>query len=488
MVLSNISNTPRASERRKSFKSTNLLSKRTSDSPAVRRLKFQTPSTASTTPRSGNGCATPIFDEGLTGGRTTSGKGCATPIFDEELFGRTTSGTRCATPTMDEGLLDGQPTESESSPVGTCGDVRAATPPRASSSSSSWSAAPKTPAQRTRVSTTSLTLRERPVATLWHCGIAVRDMVSTALSSEAAVRKGGAVCCACVAAALSSTRAALWLRYASWFVTLGVLSSVGVGVGLQTGALVLFPHCARVAVAIASCGGAVEYRFDSWRLSPDESMGGCGGDEAPAAASPTAWILFKATAVAGACAGLGAAVGECVPFLVARCAKASGRDPLSALFGGGAESLAALSPRSKKVVQMATDSAKTARDYIDDKLDKYGFAAIFTLALVPNALFDVVGLCCGARDVPLNTFLAATALAKVIRTPLQCTLVAVAATTVDKSMDDTFDDLEHETTLTTTAVLLFKHIWTCVTLLMCGAFFKSGVEQLAQHQARGAAA
>ena len=72
----------------------------------------------------------------------------------------------------------------------------------------------------------------------------------------------------------------------------------------------------------------------------------------------TALRVLAADAIRrGACAGLGAALGEVVPFFVARCARASGRDPLAALFGAdGAPE--ALSPRSRKLVEVATRAGK----------------------------------------------------------------------------------------------------------------------------------
>lgn len=326
-----------------------------------------------------------------------------------------------------------------------------------------------------------LTLRRRPLATLGHCLAAVREACAAALSSRRLLRRTTAIAVACAAAAAGSRDAALWLRYASWFFTLGVLSSVGVGVGLQTGALVLFPHCARVARAVASCGEhAGEYRADSWRLAPLEGLGDCGADSAPAAVPFAA--LVRATWVAGACAGCGAAVGEVVPFLVARCARRSGRDPLRALFGvvdADADRLAGLSPRSRRLVARAGGAARAARDYVDGVLDRHGFRAIFFLALVPNALFDVVGLCCGARGVPLEVFLGATVAAKALRTPVQCALVALAATLADGSADDL------EGAAPSAALAAARGAFTALTLVLCGVFVKAGIEQLAQHRARG---
>lgn len=40
-----------------------------------------------------------------------------------------------------------------------------------------------------------------------------------------------------------------WLSYVTWWVGLGVLSSVGLGTGMHSGILFLFPHIMKVCVA-----------------------------------------------------------------------------------------------------------------------------------------------------------------------------------------------------------------------------------------------
>jgi membrane protein YqaA with SNARE-associated domain len=48
-------------------------------------------------------------------------------------------------------------------------------------------------------------------------------------------------------------------------------------------------------------------------------------------------------------------------------------------------------------------------------LDDYGFAAIVTLAAVPNPVFDVVGILAGLNHYPLHLFVAATFLGKLVK-------------------------------------------------------------------------
>jgi hypothetical protein len=44
------------------------------------------------------------------------------------------------------------------------------------------------------------------------------------------------------------------LMYAVWWFGLGVLSSIGLGTGMHTGLLFLFPHILQVCLAAAACG------------------------------------------------------------------------------------------------------------------------------------------------------------------------------------------------------------------------------------------
>ncbi|KAJ1638202.1 hypothetical protein T492DRAFT_900323 [Pavlovales sp. CCMP2436] len=44
-----------------------------------------------------------------------------------------------------------------------------------------------------------------------------------------------------------------WVREATWWITLGILSSVGFGTGLHSGLMFLFPHVMNVVLTVESC-------------------------------------------------------------------------------------------------------------------------------------------------------------------------------------------------------------------------------------------
>ena len=52
-----------------------------------------------------------------------------------------------------------------------------------------------------------------------------------------------------------------WLEYVVWWVGLGILSSIGLGSGLQSGLLFLYPHVIKTCLAAQTCKSL---DFDSW--------------------------------------------------------------------------------------------------------------------------------------------------------------------------------------------------------------------------------
>ena len=69
-------------------------------------------------------------------------------------------------------------------------------------------------------------------------------------------------------AARSVAEAEVWLAYVVWWVGLGVLSSIGLGTGMHSGLLFLFPHILKVGAARCALGLA------RWALGRVGSAGG----------------------------------------------------------------------------------------------------------------------------------------------------------------------------------------------------------------------
>ena len=274
-------------------------------------------------------------------------------------------------------------------------------------------------------------------------------------------------------AAGHAARALAAASYCLWWFVCGVLSTAGLGTGMQTGALFLFPHCARLATDWRRLGPAsatTRALADRWLAPAEDAERPAGGDaspgasEAPAArAAPASSFLgglrrgaggvslgaarggeadaardaasFRArsrdgraalalrAAVPGFFSGAGSAVGELVPFFLARAARRAGADPFAVI---EEEEAAADDEAPARRPRLPLLAART-RARLEAALADGAFWKIFVLAALPNPFFDLCGLVCGSLDVSLGTYFGACFAAKaLVRTPLQTCAVALA--------------------------------------------------------------
>jgi hypothetical protein len=330
----------------------------------------------------------------------------------------------------------------------------------------------------------------------------------------------------------------------------GVLSTIGLGSGVQTGALFLFPHVCRLALA--------------WSKEQQQD------DKLQA---PSLVALLWSVAIPGFWSGGGSAAGELVPFLLARVIRQSGKDPfdlLNVLDGnppprsfdrddvrsapsrvGSQDSLSSAdsmsdqdsfdesSERSRSIWTPRLLLSNT-RVAMESQLSTNTFWKIFALAVVPNALFDLAGLVCGASsDVTWLQFFSATWMAKaLVRTPAQTcglALAVVAIASPSSLASGSSENLDRQdltraaaaaSSSTTTAVsdfferwgrmalaefvgdeefmpdkvssegdpsqaadlsfvfVVVKALWSLMTFAMLAFFLISTVEQVAQHYVR----
>lgn len=193
-----------------------------------------------------------------------------------------------------------------------------------------------------------------------------------------------------------------------WWVTLGVLSSVGLGTGLHTFVLYLGPYIAMVTLAVTEC--------DTMNVPLDgPSAMQCPPPGTPKEAVTFLRLLLK---VLPACFlwGAGTAIGELPPYFVSRQARLSGQklDELDEL---EEEERGERVPSRMDKVKLALFHA----------LQKWGFWAIVLCASVPNPLFDLAGITCGHFLIPFWTFFGATFIGKaIIKVQLQSAFVVLA--------------------------------------------------------------
>ncbi|KAJ2725719.1 hypothetical protein GGI07_001087 [Coemansia sp. Benny D115] len=205
-----------------------------------------------------------------------------------------------------------------------------------------------------------------------------------------------------------------WVAWHSYWVMLGVLSSIGLGAGLHTFVLFLGPHIARVTLTAYECG-AVEFAvrgplaFQCGVPLGDPVMAGV------EAGGGLFWPVLRKVALESLCWGAGTAVGELPPYFIARAASAAGQ--------GDAE--------HQRLRRKAAAGRASVKDRallsIYELLRRFGFAGILLFAAIPNPLFDLAGITCGHFGVPFWTFFGATFLGKAfIKSTVQSAVVITA--------------------------------------------------------------
>jgi hypothetical protein len=103
------------------------------------------------------------------------------------------------------------------------------------------------------------------------------------------------------------------ILFASWWIGLGIASSIGFGTGLHTFVLYLGPHIAKVTMASNSCNFVPDnlpsrWNFHYFKPCPDYE------------GVPTISVLsiYQAVIIEAFLWGLGTAIGELPPYYVAR--------------------------------------------------------------------------------------------------------------------------------------------------------------------------
>jgi hypothetical protein len=111
----------------------------------------------------------------------------------------------------------------------------------------------------------------------------------------------------------------IWLigEDAVWWIGLGVASSIGLGTGMHSGLLFLFPHIAKVVLTAGECNSL---RFSTFGPGAFECPTGVVGDSE----APTFLGLFFKVFWPSFLWGAGTALGEIPPYVVSRQARLAG--------------------------------------------------------------------------------------------------------------------------------------------------------------------
>lgn len=172
-----------------------------------------------------------------------------------------------------------------------------------------------------------------------------------------------------------------------WWVGLGVLSSIGLGTGLHSGLLFLFPHILKTTLFAEGCGHLnFDSRVNMWQASLTNSA------EFHCGATPglpvTYGNLFCKLIWCGVLWGGGTAAGEIPPYFVSYTAAKLGKK----------------SNEELDELELSNDVMTQMKRSMIAILQRFGFWGVFVLSAWPNAAFDLCGICCGHFLMPFWTF------------------------------------------------------------------------------------
>lgn len=202
--------------------------------------------------------------------------------------------------------------------------------------------------------------------------------------------------------------------YVVWWVGLGTLSSIGVGSGLQSGILFLYPHVIKVCFVAQTCNSLdFESESDIWFQSPKQLFK-CRPINPTAPHTPVTVFNVWRTKVLLVCFlhAAGTAIGEIPPYWMTKSARIAAIEAGNASLasnGGTTSSSSSGNNSSYSNNNNNNETEEPPGELLDNHggwidvlkvwmvkfLKTHGFKGVLLLASFPNLLFDVCGICCG---------------------------------------------------------------------------------------------
>ena len=213
-------------------------------------------------------------------------------------------------------------------------------------------------------------------------------------------------------------RVEFFVEFIVWWVGLGILSSIGLGSGLQSGVLFMFPHVIRVCLAAQACK-TVDFEANSnmW-FKKTATQFKCPDDVVGLTSTPATFfnIWLKIIPVCFL-QSAGTAIGEIPPYWMTRSAR------LAAIQAGGNNATEIPEELDSNSQFSWINRGKT---WMINFLRTHGFYGVLIMASYPNIAFDLCGICCGHFLLPFWSFFGATFLGKAfIRNGYQSVLYVV---------------------------------------------------------------
>lgn len=186
------------------------------------------------------------------------------------------------------------------------------------------------------------------------------------------------------------------VEFVVWWVGLGVLSSVGLGTGMHSGILFLFPHIFMVVQGAEACKSLnFDSRQDMWFRSFDTAC-----SSTKAVVPVTFFAIFRKVFFPCMLWGAGTAAGEIPPYALSRAARLAGK-------------------RNEEFEEITESKSEYnilnwMKDWMIRFLEKHGFWGVLLMSAWPNVAFDLCGICCGHFLMPFWTFFGATLIGKAL--------------------------------------------------------------------------
>ena len=214
-----------------------------------------------------------------------------------------------------------------------------------------------------------------------------------------------------------------------WWFGLGVLSSIGLGTGMHTGILFLFPHIFKVCIAASACESLDFLSYaDMWfRQHPTTFVCLSEVDPKDINFTPIDFIfgdvsflnVFLKIALPCIVWGAGTAVGEIPPYWVSRAARLAGKrnqefEEIMSTASSSSSPSSSSSSEASSSSSSSWDLVRRMKDWMVDFLQRHGFWGVLLMSAYPNMAFDLCGICCGHFLMPFWTFFGATFIGKAL--------------------------------------------------------------------------
>ena len=206
-------------------------------------------------------------------------------------------------------------------------------------------------------------------------------------------------------------------EFAVWWFGLGILSSIGLGTGLHSGMLFLFPHVLKVSRSAEACGGVgFDTTGNTWFKMGADNLYECRVDRR--ITTPATWLnIWLACLPAAILWGAGTAAGEIPPYWLSFIAAKQGKEN-EELLELELEEVASMTVFQKRI--------HAYKIWMIEFMETNGFFGVVAMSAWPNAAFDLCGICAGTFLMPFWHFFGATLMGKaLIKAPCQTAVCAV---------------------------------------------------------------